>query len=64
MDSAAEALLLGVADPVGHLAHGTDDWTISAAVVQRAAQIRAERLAEEYRVLARMIANELAKILS
>lgn len=67
VDAAAEALLIGVADPIGLLGRGGDDWTIAAAVVSRARKIHAERRSEELNALAKAIgghcANALAQML-
>lgn len=62
IDTAAEALLIGVADPLGYLASDGDDWTITAAVVQRARELRAERRSDELRGLARLIGSEIAQL--
>jgi hypothetical protein len=53
-----------VADPIGYLGRGGDDWIISAAIVQRARQLQAERRAEELTQHAKAVGGYVAEQLS
>jgi len=59
VDAAAEALLLGIGDPMTFLALGGDDWTIAAAVISRARRLHNERRTEELNQLAKAIGSHV-----
>lgn len=64
VELAAEALLAGVADPVGWLSRGGSDWTVQAAVLHRAVEIRHERRSAELNGLAQAIGGRVAEAIS
>jgi hypothetical protein len=70
IDTAAQAVLLGFGDPLPLLARGhySGDWTVTRAVIDRAARLQGEIRSKELDSLARAIGaevgNRLAKLFS